>query len=106
MVNDKNICKPLLACRSILSFFPCFTNMENSCKRGIFVQLVKVRWKKSSNLPWNYSKNIDHLLVQINIMFQQSCLIQTGTVAENNHKTLTEMINHLGAHLFPNFRCC
>ena len=37
-------------------------------------------------------------------MFQHSCLIQTGTIAENNDKTLTEMINALSVHLFPNFR--
>ena len=29
----------------------------------------------SSSLPWNCSKNIDHLLVQINIMFQHVSLI-------------------------------
>ena len=42
--------------------------------------------------------------MQINIVFQHLSLIKTGTVAENNGKTVTEMINHLSAHLFPNFR--
>ena len=42
--------------------------------------------------------------MQINIVFQQLSLLQTGTVAEVTDKTVTEIINGLSVHIFPNFR--
>ena len=55
----------------------------------------------SSNLPWDYSKRVNHLIVQTNSMLDQlTCIIKN----ENNDRNLGETIHLLNLDIFPSFK--
>ena len=60
--------------------------------------------QKSSNLPWDYSKSLDYMMMQIDLMIDQFVFIRNEIEKDVSQICLDDIWPHICIDLFPFFK--
>ena len=60
--------------------------------------------QKSSNLPWDYSKSLDYMMMQIDLMIDQFVFIRNEIEKDVSQICLDDIWPHICNGLFPFFK--